>query len=92
MEPDTTASAMSSPEDAPPLPVGPPVTADPGRDEAVMARAIEEAAAATAHGDVPVGAVALLGERVIAVRHNERELRADPTAHAEILAIRLDCG
>ncbi len=52
-----------------------------------MARAIEEATAATAHGDVPVGAVALLGKRVIAVRHNERELRGDPTAHAEILTL-----
>ncbi len=52
-----------------------------------MARAIEEAAAAAAHGDVPVGAVALLGEREIAARHNERELRRDPTAHAEILAL-----
>ncbi len=49
--------------------------------------ALEEAAAALLHGDVPVGAVAFVGERVVASRHNERELTGDPTAHAEILAL-----
>ncbi|HET7720801.1 MAG TPA: nucleoside deaminase, partial [Acidimicrobiales bacterium] len=44
-------------------------------------------AAATAHGDVPVGAVVLAGGEVVARRHNERELRGDPTAHAELLAL-----
>ena len=39
------------------------------------------------HGDVPVGAVAVRGGVVIAARHNEREQRADPTAHAELLAL-----
>ena len=53
-----------------------------------MALALEEAEAAAAHGDVPIGAVALRGPDVIARRHNERELRADPTAHAELLALR----
>ena len=53
-----------------------------------MALALEEAQAAVAHGDVPVGAVALRGPDVVARRHNERELRADPTAHAELLALR----
>ena len=57
-------------------------------DMAVMRLALAEAAAATDHGDVPVGAVVLLGDEVIARRHNERELRGDPTAHAEILALR----
>ncbi|MBW3556591.1 MAG: nucleoside deaminase [Actinobacteria bacterium] len=52
-----------------------------------MGLALEEAAAALAHGDVPVGAVVLVGDRVVAARHNERERRADPTAHAEILAL-----
>ncbi len=56
-------------------------------DEA-MALALGEAQAATEHGDVPVGAVVLLGDEVIAARHNERELTGDPTAHAEILAMR----
>ncbi len=53
-----------------------------------MAVAIAEAAAASADGDVPVGAVVLVGGQVVARRHNERELGKDPTAHAEILALR----
>ena len=52
-----------------------------------MEWALEEAAAAQAHGDVPVGAVAVAGGRVLARRHNERELRQDPVAHAELLAL-----
>jgi tRNA(adenine34) deaminase len=52
-----------------------------------MGLALGEAAAATAHGDVPVGAVALVDGRVVASRHNERELTGDPTAHAELLAL-----
>ncbi len=53
-----------------------------------MALALEEAAAASAHGDVPVGAVVVRNGEVIARRHNERELTGDPTAHAEVLALR----
>jgi tRNA(adenine34) deaminase len=56
-------------------------------DEEAMGLALEEAAAALAHGDVPVGAVALLDGQVIAARHNEREKRGDPTAHAELLVL-----
>ena len=59
-------------------------------DESVetwMGIALEEARAAAAHGDVPVGAVAVVGGEVVARRHNERELRADPFAHAELLAL-----
>ena len=52
-----------------------------------MRLALEEAALAPAHGDVPVGAVAMAGDEVVARRHNERELRTDPTAHAELLAL-----
>jgi tRNA(adenine34) deaminase len=58
-----------------------------GVDKA-MAMALEEAAAALAHGDVPVGAVVLFDGQVIARRHNEREALGDPTAHAEVLALR----
>ena len=57
---------------------------------ALMGIALDEALAATDHDDVPVGAVVVrldTGE-VVARRHNERELLADPTAHAEILAMR----
>ena len=56
-------------------------------DEEAMELALAEAAIAPSHGDVPVGAVVLLGERVIAKRHNERERLQDPTAHAELLAL-----
>jgi len=53
-----------------------------------MAVALEEAAAAAADGDVPVGAVALGPDgEVLARRHNERERRQDPLAHAELLVI-----
>ena len=57
-------------------------------DEDAMRAALDEARAALAHGDVPVGAVALAGGEVVARAHNERELRSDPTAHAELLALR----
>ena len=53
-----------------------------------MRLAIAEAAKAIAHGDVPVGAVAVVDGSVVSTRHNERELQRDPTAHAEILALR----
>jgi len=56
-------------------------------DHTAMALALEEAAKATVHGDVPVGAVALVDGRVVASRHNERERTGDPTAHAEVLAL-----
>jgi tRNA(adenine34) deaminase len=60
----------------------------PLSDEEAMTIAIGEAVAATAHGDVPVGAVALAGGVVVAAGHNERERRHDPTAHAELLVLR----
>lgn len=53
-----------------------------------MALALDEARAAAAHGDVPIGAVVLRDGVVLARRHNERELTGDPTAHAEVLALR----
>ncbi len=53
-----------------------------------MALAIDRAHEAESHGDVPIGAVVARGDEVLSAAGNERELRADPTAHAEILAIR----
>ena len=53
-----------------------------------MALAIAEARRALDHDDVPVGAVVVRNGELIASRHNERELTGDPTAHAEVLAIR----
>ncbi len=56
-------------------------------DVKAMRIALDEAAAAGAHHDVPIGAVVVRDGRVIARRHNEREARRDPTAHAELLAL-----
>jgi tRNA(adenine34) deaminase len=56
--------------------------------EQMMALAIERAREAERHGDVPIGAVISRDGEPLAAAGNERELRADPTAHAEILAIR----
>lgn len=57
-------------------------------DDELMAEALDEAKNALAHGDVPVGAVVVKDGAIIARRHNERELTGDPTAHAEVLALR----
>jgi len=53
-----------------------------------MALALDEARAAASAGEVPVGAVTLVDGKVVAARHNEREGTADPTAHAEMIALR----
>jgi tRNA(adenine34) deaminase len=53
-----------------------------------MDLALAEARLAAAEGEVPVGAVVVAGGRVVAARHNERERTGDPTAHAELLALR----
>ena len=56
--------------------------------EAAMRVALEQAELAAIAGDVPVGAVVLHKGRIIAARHSEREVTNDPTAHAEVLALR----
>ena len=61
-------------------------------DHEMMAIALDEANAALAHDDVPIGAVIAVGDRILARRHNERELTGDPTAHAEVLALRDAAG
>jgi tRNA(adenine34) deaminase len=58
------------------------------RDEYFMRLAIREAQAALEHDDVPIGAVVVHDGEVIGAAHNERELRQDPTAHAELIALR----
>jgi tRNA(adenine34) deaminase len=57
-------------------------------DDAYMDSALEAARAAPLHADVPVGAVVVRDGQVIASAHNRREIDGDPTAHAEIIAIR----
>ena len=56
--------------------------------EQAMQIALQQARLASDSGDVPVGAVVVHDGQVIAARHNEREVTGDPTAHAEILALR----
>jgi len=58
------------------------------RDEYFMRMALREAHRALEHDDVPIGAVVVHDGEVIAAAHNEREVRGDPTAHAELLALR----
>jgi tRNA(adenine34) deaminase len=56
--------------------------------EQAMQVALEQARLAAEHGDVPVGAVVVHNGIIISARHNEREATNDPTAHAEVLALR----
>ena len=58
------------------------------REDYFMRLALREAERALEHDDVPIGAVVVRDGEVLASGHNERELRGDPTAHAEILALR----
>jgi tRNA(adenine34) deaminase len=58
------------------------------QDDHFMRLALREAEHALEHADVPIGAVLVRGGEVIAAAHNERELRQDPTAHAEVIALR----
>jgi tRNA(adenine34) deaminase len=59
-----------------------------GRDEYFMRLALREAERSLGHDDVPIGCVVTHDGEVIAATANERELRGDPTAHAEVVAIR----
>ena len=61
-------------------------------DAEAMGLALTEARRALDHGDVPVGAVALVGGEVVAADHNRREELGDPTAHAELLVLRKAAG
>jgi len=56
-------------------------------DEAFMLEAVREAQKALNSGDVPIGAVVVLENRIIGRGHNQVELLNDPTAHAEMIAI-----
>jgi tRNA(adenine34) deaminase len=58
------------------------------RDDYFMRIAVREAERALEHDDVPIGAVLVRDGELVAGAHNERELRQDPTAHAEIIALR----
>jgi tRNA(adenine34) deaminase len=64
----------------------------PFTDEYFMKQALVEAHAAAAEGEVPVGAVVVCSDRIIARAHNQTERLNDPTAHAEMLAITAAVG
>ena len=76
----TTAASVSLP-----VPAAAPVGE---RELGFMRRALAAAEQAGGRGEVPVGAVVVVGDEIVAVAHNERETASDPTAHAEILALR----
>jgi len=59
----------------------------PFSDDYYMKQALEEARVAAAEDEVPVGAVIVCGDRIIARAHNQTERLNDPTAHAEMIAI-----
>ena len=63
------------------------MTIQPFTDDYFMKQALAEARQAAAEGEVPVGAVIVCNDRIIARAHNRTEHLNDPTAHAEILAI-----
>lgn len=73
---------------AAPLPISEGGSPVGERELAFMRRALAAAELAGGRGEVPVGAVVVVGGEVVAVAHNERETGGDPTAHAEILALR----
>jgi tRNA(adenine34) deaminase len=77
----TTASLVQPPAPA-------PTPAPNERELGFMRRALAAAEEAAGRGEVPVGAVVVLGDEIVAVAHNERETASDPTAHAEVLALR----
>jgi tRNA(adenine34) deaminase len=58
------------------------------REEYFMRLALREASLAVKHDDVPIGALVVSDGEVTGLGHNERELRGDPTAHAEMIALR----
>jgi tRNA(adenine34) deaminase len=58
------------------------------QDKTLMREALKLADQAAGHGDVPIGAVVARGDEVLGAAGNEREKRGDPTAHAEVLALR----
>ncbi len=65
-----------------------PSARNPDLDLAMMRHALALARQAAARGEVPVGAVVYQGERILGQGHNRRETDQDPTAHAEIIALR----
>ncbi|MFZ0088411.1 MAG: tRNA adenosine(34) deaminase TadA [Solirubrobacteraceae bacterium] len=72
------------------IPVAPPTAGSRffPRDEYFMRLALREASRALEHDDIPVGAIVVKDGEVIGSGHNEREVRGDPTAHAEMIALR----
>ncbi len=68
--------------------LGEPLSSSTDADLSMMRRALLAAEGAAERDEVPVGAVVARGREILAVAANEREATGDPTAHAELLAIR----
>lgn len=83
--PDPNPSRDSNPDSSPESVLE---TGSDGGHDRWMELGLAEARKALDHGDVPIGAVVVRNGELLASRHNERELTGDPTAHAEILALR----
>ncbi len=66
-----------------------PATAPTQRDIDMMRRALALAAEAAERGDIPVGAVIYKGDEIVGEGANRREIDADPTGHAEVVAMRM---
>ncbi|MDZ7676808.1 MAG: nucleoside deaminase [Acidimicrobiales bacterium] len=60
--------------------------------DTAMDTALDEARLAETEGEVPVGAVIVIGGEIVALDHNRRESTSDPSAHAELLALRAACA
>lgn len=86
--PVTDAVTNTPPTDQPPSSQAASWFGVTAEHERVMRLAMAEAQRASEHGDVPVGALVFQGDELVSSRHNERELTGDPTAHAEVLALR----
>ena len=78
----------AEPPRTPEASVGSPHAAGGSADDEAMGAALEQAQLAAALGEVPVGAVVVVDGDIVAAAHNLRESTADPTAHAEVLALR----
>ena len=74
------------------FPVHSETSPESGTDEYYMSMALEEARLASQEGEVPIGAVLVYQNQILAKNHNRREQNRDPTAHAEILVIQQGAG
>lgn len=88
MSEELKSGGQAKPENTRGNGANPETATNPATDLTMMRRALEQAVQAAELDEVPVGAVVARGEEILVVAHNEREATKDPTAHAELLALR----